>query len=223
MVRKILVLTLPFFFYLPLSLAQTFAIGVRGGVNIGATEYVDRLKAYKDVFPLEAVGVGIPIVARFSKGFALQIEPSFVQKGNSFYKAWLDDKGVPLNIDKTRFVLNYLEAPILAKWSYGSSILGVDILAGPSIGYGLGGYFAYGNRKTYTVESQSFSFKEEGLRTPDVNLNVGVGLHAGNIFIDGRYQMGIVDIAVSDVIAQRIYHRGWSLNIGCLFEIKRKK
>ncbi len=216
-------------FFLPVLLipsflpAQNVEIGLRGGLNIGATEYVDRKNEFKDVAAMEGVAIAVPVLIHLKKGFALQSEFSYVQKGNSFYKVWPDETGAALNINRTNFVLNYLEALFLAKWSFGAPKLGIDLLAGPSFGFGLNGYYAYGDRKTFTVHIDPFSFHQAGIRTPDANLNFGVGVHAGHIFVDARYQVGLIDIATDNQIARRIYHSGVNLNIGALFPMDKKR
>ena len=203
--------------------AQSCYIGIRGGVNIASTDFLNRKGTYKDVSSLEAIGVAIPCVIILSKTFSIQAELAFAQKGNSIYKTWIDENGLPLNIDRTRFVLNYLEIPLLAKWSFGTKSLGFDLFTGPAISYGMGGYYAYGDRNTFTVQTQKFSFKDANLRNPDLSINFGIALHARNIFADLRYQFGILDIAKDESIAKRIYNRVLSLNIGCLIPIATLK
>lgn len=134
-------------------------------------------------------GVGFNILTG-KGGFSVQPELNFISKGMAL-------KGAGKKNEK--YNLNYLEIPVLAKYSFGP----VFVNAGPSLGLRLG-------------ENNKIKNEYGALKKIDfgVQFGAGVALPAGpgKFIIDARYSLGLSNI--SDVKGSEIKNRGFIASIG---------
>ena len=102
------------------------SMGIRVGANFASLDYSPKSSSsttgskssFKET-SITGLNVAMPIAIRTSKTsevFAIQLEPSFIQKGNATSLIY-DTSTSSSDYENTRIVLNYVEIPILAKLS----------------------------------------------------------------------------------------------------------
>jgi hypothetical protein len=172
------------------------------------------------------IGYQIPINERFS----LQPELNFVQKGiKSDFDLEQDGTSIKGTI---KLVIDYLEIPFLAKATFGSTTK-YFVLAGPSLGYGIGGRVKYklttndpfiGSPSGQT--GVKFGEQPEDYEGGNVYISnrIDFGIQGGagvliadKVFIDIRYSLGLSD--VQDGYDSK--NRGVLFTVGMPFNIKK--
>lgn len=147
--------------------------GIRGGVNIARQTFEDgnlddnsKSKFGADV----AVLFNLPVGNGF---FMLQPELHWLQKGSV-----ISD----INGDDVTNTFNYLELPVLLRLNFGGSVK-LFALAGPSVGYLLGG------------KSGDVDIDKDFYNDIEWSGNLGLGVGIGAFEVDVRYMAGFSDIA----------------------------
>lgn len=159
--------------------SATCQLGVKGGVSI--TELANDGDSSGD---RTGVAGGAYLLADFSEHFGLRVEGLYFQKG-----AHEEEGG-----DEATVKLDYIEFPVLAVAHVPlSDTARLDLFGGPTFGFNvkseleitLGGFTASGDLDG--VDSFEFG----------VTFGAGVNFDAGPVVlgIDGRYGLGITDIA----------------------------
>lgn len=202
--------------------AQT-SIGVRGGLLIN-TLAIDPLEnGERTPEAVSGFQFAIPVEIGISEIFAVQPEIMF---GSHGVKRQATDSGTLLGVTTTVNVttkgyVNALEIPVLGKAKFGSETFKFFVLAGPSVGFGLGGE---STTDTYTkiefggsVLSEGTSsqknkpvFVKDGYESSEVKEDefpvnpLNINLHAGagvmldfdvlSVFVEGRYMLGLSDL-----------------------------
>lgn len=154
-------------------------------------------------------GLGVNIL--LNEKLSLQPEINFIQKGaNAEFKQGIGD-GI-LEVRSTDVRINYLELPVLVKYSFGDGEVKGYVNAGPSVGYGLGGKTDYslkyilGNETVYQESGKgSVKFEDAPLEYPAEDVyfqnRVDIGFQAGGgvllfdkVIVDARYGYGFTSL-----------------------------
>lgn len=168
-------------------------------------------------YPLGTVGKGL---------FSLQPELSFVQKGfkgTTTGEINIGEAIYQMTADQ-QYKINYLELPVLAKIEFGPATSRFSFIAGPSVGYGLGGklkgsitlddgydiYEAdldgkikFGEEPTSAEEDMEVAYFDNRI---DVGLQVGAGVTLQNkIAIDVRYGLSLSNLSDDTDSANRVF------------------
>lgn len=149
---------------------------VKGGVNLnGQNSSIIEGKDKKGGYNA-GVAVNIPFK---DSGFSIQPEINFVSKGTK-----VTNKAM-----REMFFLNYIEIPVLAKFTVDSFYLN----AGPSVGF-----------LTWENAPVNRSYKTQSL---DFGLQFGIGFNIhvgyGNFIIDTRYNLGLSNISESSNVKNK--------------------
>lgn len=174
--------------------------------------------------------VGAALNYSINDMISIQPELNFIQKGytEKSSSSWTEDDDGRLityeNSSSMKYTTNYLEIPVLAKFSFGRDTKFYAI-AGPSIGIGLGGKFKY---KTKTVESyddftDTYSDSEKGkIKFGEASDNGG----GEDLFIDNRIDFGLQAgggiLIAHKIIIEARYGLGFSKLYDSDFEIKNR-
>ncbi|MCL1675144.1 porin family protein [Elizabethkingia meningoseptica] len=158
----------------------------RAGINI-SNQSIKNVSGEKSKVGFVG-GIGVNIQTGV-KSFSIQPEVNFISKGTK----------VKSNGITETYNFNYIEIPVLAKYSFGP----LYVNAGPSIGFLTGKSdkvkAAYG--KTHSV---------------DFGIQMGAGLAIpagpGKLIIDGRYNLGLNNI--SNEKGQSVKNRGVAITLG---------
>jgi hypothetical protein len=187
-------------------------------------EYLDTNLSSGTGFTL-GVGYNYPI-GTVGKGlFSVQPELAFIQKG---FKAktsgefYLGEAIFQMEADQ-HYKINYIELPVLAKIEFGSPRARVSFLAGPSLGYGLGGKLKgsitlddgydviksdldsdikFGNEPSDpNGENEDVYFNNR----VDVGVQAGAGVTLANkIALEVRYTLGFTNLSDETDSANRV-------------------
>lgn len=166
--------------------AQNVELIPKAGINI-STQSIKGLGNEKTRVGIQG-GLGVNVHTGIT-GFSIQPELNFINKGTS----------LKTTTGREKLNQNYLELPVLAKYSYGL----VYVNAGPYIGLRLGEgnkeKLAYGDTKRF-----------------DLGVQMGGGLAIpagpGKVILDARYSLGLNNIAETSGI--NIKNRGIMVSAG---------
>ncbi|MDX2136063.1 MAG: porin family protein [Saprospiraceae bacterium] len=152
---------------------------------------------------------------RFNDNIAVQPELNFIQKG--FKEEFEIFPGVS---EETELILNYLEIPILFKagGSVGSN-LRLDGLVGPSFGFGIGDA-----KIKVDDEDENVDWEEDlGFQKFDFGVQIGgmvsYNLGSANLFLDGRYLLGLSNLLDDAEGDDKANNRGIAFSLGVLFPL----
>lgn len=210
---------------LTVGLQAQVSVGLRGGILSNKWNYSgDNVDSLNDIVKNRTGLVGgLVLEIRFNKGFAIQPEVNWSQKGTrSEISGSVPLLGNYSVMSRTR--LNYVEVPILVKAGFGAGPVRFDLLGGPSFAYAVSG--TYYNKSDFfglvTEDKGSIKFDDpdfEDLERNDLGLQFGAALSVGTantkFFLDGRYLYGVKN-QNSTNDDYKVYNRGSALSAGVL-------
>jgi hypothetical protein len=178
------ILLLVFITFYSVSAQQPY-LGVFGGVNFADLTGKDNQGDKLNVSTQNIFGVGAVMGLNLNQNFSLQLEPMYLQKGGVLLQE-------PPDTEEITFKMSFIEVPLLLKVQFGDQIRPY-IMGGPTVGFLLsskleseiGGLLFKGDVKHIT-------------RKVDFGVGLGAGvsipLGSSNIFLDGRYTLGLTDL-----------------------------
>lgn len=198
------------------SMAQTISVGPRVGVNFATQKVSGSDDDFADDWNDDVKsngGLQIGAVANImvNEMFSIQPELLYVQKGYKFEEDEVSVKGK----------YGYLEAPILAKISFGTEQLQGFVTAGPTIGYWMSGKDTYEFEGEEEEEEVEFDNDDDGVENrTELGGSIGLGLAykvgAGALNFDVRYGAGFSSIYDSEDDS-KLKNEGISISIAYLF------
>ncbi len=165
---------------------QGFSIGAKAGVGFS---YLSNFKDYEDMLkrsPNIMADGGLTGNAAFTSLVSLQFELLYEQKGEKLQTTY---QGITT---KVSLLINYITLPILVE--FGHSFGNVKIFGGigPYIGYAING------KVVAPGSNDKIEFGKDNYRRFDAggSADLGAGIKAGpgHIFLDLRYNYGLMDI-----------------------------
>lgn len=155
--------------------------GIKGGLNV-SNLYLDDID---DENARYGFNVGVYGQVFSTETFAIQPELLYSTKGARAEYSGLIDQTVKFN-------LNYLDLPVLAVFKLGDA---AEIHIGPYVSYLLNSNISYSG----DLGNGSDEIDRDHLRPFDFGLAGGVGLNFGPMQVGARYNLGLTEIADSDV------------------------
>ena len=205
---------------------KNIKLGLQGGSNF-ATNGMDPTPTGQDVGIRTGLLFGGIFNYSFSPMFSLQIEPAYIQRGSSLDVTTMIN-GMTQKSEGSRSV-NYLDIPVLVKASFGAGKVKPFAVAGVSAAFLLGDAKYTIDKVTQNgqdiTNQLSSDQKENTLKTKstDFLLNVGGGVTIpvgkADIFIEGQYNLGIIDLNDNPEINTVIVNGGLQLKVGALFSL----
>jgi hypothetical protein len=196
--------------------AQSVSAGFRGGVNLAKVSFEGYPDVELDGRP--ALDIGMLLDIKFSDFFSVQPEIHYLQKGFRF------EEQLGMQPFDQGYLINYLEVPILAKFSLGNEMARFLINAGPSLGYALKG--KYKANFTGDIIEEDIDFSQdlfEDFNRVDFSLLFGAGIsfNTGSvtIFADARYLLGLRSWGDIDDGLPEIRNRGLGFGLGVLIPV----
>jgi hypothetical protein len=217
-----------FFLAATISIQAQISVGIKSGVNLADTRVnglFDNSLPEQTMYPGFTVGVIAEIT--LLNGFAFRPEFNFAQKGfvtdisiTDFELLGID---IPLGARaKTRF--NYVDMPLLLKYSKGSDLAKLYFIAGPSLGYTL-------NAHVRPVANLIIDINLPRVNIPlnndiyqrwEVAATMGVGgefkAGQGKIFGDARYNLGLTNMLQDPIIDFRAKNQGIAITAGYAYQ-----
>ncbi len=203
------------------SQAQSF-LGIRGGLSIATiTEIQEEVDPDFELKNIAGLNLALFAELGLSDRFAIQPELNFLQKGSNVEASFVGNGDV-----KIKAILDYLEVPVLAKLKLGSEKFRGYAIAGPSIGYALGGQATATIAGVETKEKIEFDkdIDDDGVKDQRWDLSAVVGLGSalsagpGFLVLDLRYGLDFTDFSKfkdgKPEGYQNSYNRNLSISLG---------
>jgi hypothetical protein len=203
-------------------------LGLQAGVNF-ADVSLDPIPEGVSVETSMKTGFlfGGVVFYSFSPILGLQLEPAYIQKGAKVDESYTEE-GITFKTEGT-LTADYIDVPLLLKASFGEGSVKPYLMAGASVAFQLGDVeieldkaTLNGEDVTNQIPSDLKKQKVES-KSPDFLLNFGGGvlfpLGKVNIFIEGQYNLGLVDLNDEPDDDMEIKSKGIQVKAGVLFPI----
>ncbi len=190
--------------------AQTFSLGPRLGINMTSLTHYAEKADYDTAQNSQFIGMHTGLITNFAftENLSLQTEFLYSRKG---HKLTLNKDTTDYSQEGTyKYILDYIEVPVLLKASFGPSEVRFFLNAGPYWGYWMGGKSKYKleivetDKETINLkEKESIDFDSDWpdgslANRTDFGVIFGGGFAyesgPGYILIDFRYSMSLRDI-----------------------------
>lgn len=204
------------------------SIGAKTGVNLADTRIdglIDGLVPDPGVYAGFTAGVVAEIPV--SGGLSFRPELNYTQKGFILSQA-LDVNVLGIDVPvgaKAKTRVNYLELPLMLKYSFGSREAGLYVLGGPTVAYAANAHL----RPVATVlidinlPRTDISLSNDIYQRWEVAGTLGAGgqIKAGNgqFFADARFNLGLTNMLNNPIVDIRIKNQGVCLSAGFLYNI----
>jgi hypothetical protein len=188
---------------LAVSSQAQVGFGVTGGVNFATVGGADVPSAAKSL-----TGFAGGAYLEFSIPFLFSIQPEVIysMKGFSADEVVMVG-GTPYNVKATAH-LNYIEVPVLIKYTLPVPVIKPALFAGPSLGFLM-------NAKV-KAELAGFPTTETDIKSSttstDFGLVFGASANIAIITVSARYTMGLTTLDKEGT--SKVYNRVWSLMVG---------
>ncbi len=201
-----------------------YAVGLKVGGNIANASISGISEQFlPEQLTYPGVVIGAMVEIPMLNGFSFRPELNYMQKGFTVRvsKDDLDILGVNFNVaGKNETRLNYLEVPLLFKYSYGNSLAKVYAVAGPTIGYALNGYTQQTASVIFDIRVNKSDLNLERDLFQRWELGVAAGLGGeikaghGKIFGDVRYDFGFNSIIQNLFVDFKAKNKGFNISAG---------
>lgn len=204
-------------------------LGVRGSFLLSKLDVLGGKDELGEPSYRMAAGGALLVSIPIGKSpFALQLEPGYAERGSLFTAKGLMNNGVDRYEDKTAAKFQWLETPVLLRFTPSVGPLNIVLTAGAEARYLLSGTVVeqsaeYNIRTGAQVHSKTevSSIALDRINRLDVGLVGGLGvslpLAFGQVFLDGRYHHGLMDLDKNNTT--QAYQHGFSANLGVLFSL----
>lgn len=206
-----------------LNVHAQISVGAKIGTNFADTR-LDGLLGNLAPEQTTFTGFTAGVMAEIPMINALSFRPelNYIQKGFTVSQSFdVDLIGIDMEVGaKARTRINYVEMPLLLKYSIGSNVAKVYAIAGPSIAYAA-------NAELTPVATFIVDFN---LPSIPINLDnniynrweisgvLGAGgeVKAGNgkVFADARYNLGFTNMLNNPIVDLRIKNQGFNVSAG---------
>jgi hypothetical protein len=191
------------------AFAQGATFGVQGGINIANVSFSggDPTEPVPD-FKSKTRGVFGGFVAKdFNAKAGLQVDFLYSQKGT---KATITD-----GIDTFTFeaTVDYIEIPVLIRGNIpGSGSVKARVFGGPSFA------FKVTDDTTTTLNGIELEDDETEIKGNDFGFVIGGAVQFGQVFVDVRYNWGLVNILKDPTDNEDVKTRTFSIMVGFQFK-----
>lgn len=195
---KKIILTLAALAIAASSFAQV-SVGLRAGANYAGARNVEVNREYLTGIP----GVYAGIAVQYSLddvllGFGIRGEVNYSMQGYQFKIT---------QYDKEKKTFNYINIPIMAEYSFFDGAL--SIMAGPQIGFNLGGTFKSVVEGGSTSAKNKVSIDANTINTVDFGFALGLTcMLIDNFGIDLRYSPGMTSIQTDGKVKNNVFSAG---------------
>ena len=186
--------------------------GVKGGITLANIKAVpDTFEGYKWENKMGLAG-GLSMELGLAKGFSLQPEVLYVQKGAKISVSEGEITGT------VKFNVDYIEIPVLLKYNLISSGLTIpSVYAGPYFGFNTRARLVF---KVDGYPEEYLELKDE-IKDTEFGLTFGLGLTQKlgimKVTLDARYDLGLSNIAEEAEGPESIKTRTWLFMVGVAF------
>lgn len=227
MKKRIIILAVFAFVISQQAFAQ-LSVGAKAGAqwsNVYTKEAFDN--AASNLKSINEITYGVVLNYAITDNISLQTEVNFLEKGfrvDENTDQALFGLNVPLGVELfTKF--NYIEVPIMGKYTFGDNVIKPYVLAGPTLGYATSGEVEAKatvlvpiNVGTYDIDLESINYEKFEIGAV-AGGGLVVDLNAVQIFADARYQLGFTQVNEIPYVDEKVKNKGVSLSGGVLIRI----
>lgn len=199
-------------------------VGVQAGINL--TDLNLTQEGFKTAIRTRAILGGI-LTYNFSPVLGLQVEPAYVQKGAEVNFSIIES-GVTIDAEAT-ISADYVDIPVLLKASFVAGPIKPYLIAGGSVAFLLGDVKLKIDKATINGQDVTDMIpsdeREQTLKTKStdyiLSFGGGISIPVGllNVFIEGRYDLGLTDLNDDPADDTKIKSRGIQIKAGLLFSL----
>lgn len=213
--------------------AQTVSFGPRVGVNFATLRVVDAEDEYRKHFndALDyTTGAQFGAVVNFEVSEILSVQPEILYSQRGYQANPVFHENSSNGSASVNSRMNFLEVPVLAKFSFGVESIKGFVTAGPSVSYFMNGKMKYAFDGKEEEEDYEFNDYVNGIKANrlDIGANVGAGmafaLGTGALNLDVRYGLGLSDISKYEANRPsdkpKSVHRMFGVSVAYLFRGK---
>lgn len=185
----------------PPAAAQIPGLGVKAGINLASQRTGDDGED-PGLKSLRGLVAGVFATLPVTSWLELQPEALYSVKGSSF-----EESGIRADV-----LLDYLEVPVLARFSMGGGGLAYYVAGGPFAGFRLRAR----TRTKFDTATEIIDIDEQVERL-DYGLAAGGGVEFGSLVVDGRYTHGMKDVDKDTSDRVKVTNRSVSITLGFRF------
>jgi len=187
------------------------------GSYIGKINNSDILSQNADIESNIGLSGAVGINFNLTQNISIQPSANLIQKG---FK--INDNG-----DIISFKMNYIDIPVLLKYTFSNGSFSPYISIGPSLGVSLGTKSLYNEGGEDEVYVQAYPhsnnvntgfFKNTNFSILG-SLGISKSGKKGNLFLEAGYQLGITDFFLETGDDNIMRHRGISVSVGYAFKL----
>ena len=211
---------------LPVSLSAQWSVGFGGGFNLAFSNltFQEDLNNINQRSNLVGLTLALPVEVPSGKMFSLRTGLVFIQRGTRFNYLGAG----PGRFYDTKYIMDYLEIPLLAKATFSVQPFNFYVLGGVQPGYAV-------NMRVVRISTNPdipikeifpVDFREAGISRLDIGLVMGGGIQAKiargrRIFVEMQYHFGIRDISRRP--NTEVFNEGRTFSMGILVPLKKKE
>lgn len=199
------------------------SVGGKIGVNFADTRVNGLLENYTpDQTTYTGFTAGVMAEIPMTSALSFRPELNYIQKGFTVSQAFdVELLGIDMPIGaKANTRLNYMEMPLLLKYSIGSDQTKVYAIAGPNIAYATSAELR--PVATFIIDFNlpriPINLDNDIYNRWEVSGVVGVGGEVkagpGKIFMDGRYNLGFTSMLENPIVNLNIKNQGFNISAG---------
>lgn len=223
---KLKIAALVAFVFAAFAAQSQISVGAKAGLNLASQSYsgIDSLTSGVDFKSLPLYSFGAVLEVGLTENFAIQAEANYMQKGGRSEFSG-DILGITFST-KSDIRVNYLDIPVLAKYSFGGESAKGYLLAGPNFSYAFSGKTKIESTTPVGSDSseEDLNFDDAAYNRTDLGLNLGIGAQFGlsdnmRLFADARYNLGLTNLNTDEDTKDdlKVKNRGIGINVGVLY------
>ena len=203
---------------------------ISGGVKAGANFADTRINGLIDGLipdPQTYTGFTVGAVAEIPMAGPLSFRPelNYTQKGFVISQA-LDVNVLGIDVPfgaKAKTRVNYIEAPLLLKYNFGTGDASFYVTGGPTISYAANAHLRPVASVLIDINlpRTNIDLSNNIYQRWEVSGTLGAGAQTkagnGKIFVDGRYNMGFTNMLDNPIVNLSIKNQGFALSAGYLY------
>jgi hypothetical protein len=199
------------------------SVGVKIGANLADTRVngsISNLTPEQTTYTGFTAGIVGEIPVKDALSFRPEI--NYIQKGFTVAKTFdvqLLGIDMPLGA-KARTRVNYIEVPLLLKYSLGNEIAKVYAIAGPSVAYATSASLRPVATLIFdfNLPQVNINLNDDIYQRWELSANVGAGGEVktgnGKLFADARYNLGLTNMLNNPIVDLKIRNQGFNISAG---------
>lgn len=177
--------------FIAASVFGQLSVGVISGASLSKYKMGfidDESETYFTTSPAVGFHAGVTMNIPFNESFGLHPSIMFSQKGNKLSYVKTNSTNEAQNYQSNHTV-NYVEVPLLFKYNFGGESMGLSLMAGPNLGFAIGGKLSErGNLEFYSTDNGTVFL---GKINENKDVKIGNKVNSNYRKFDAGFAMGL--------------------------------